>query len=360
MTGPRRRQLFECLAAILRRDDPPPLLPWDSPELWKRLVPLADFHQVTTALPGALKALEVWKNVPGDAAELLSALHELNVARNRALEAQGLRVLAILDAAGICAVPLKGLAYSIVGLFPDDTGRRLTTDIDILVEEHAARDARNVLIDAGYHSDPNSTIDEESHHHLVPLFPDGETHGPAAVEVHFRLVASDHIHLLPHADIFAAASAVDVDGRTVRVPTTVDLIDHAIVHGGLVGFQKMRRTVNLREAFDIARLWQRARAEGHGLDDLRSAQRQDLMLHLGACLLLAGASPSELGRFAPAATKHLGQVLRRQSMPESVVWETVLIQNLQLLARNPASFAAKFFQAERYRSLLVLISSRST
>ena len=140
---PRRRQLFEFLVAILRGDSHEPPLHWHAPDLWHAVIPIADLHQVVTALPHALRALSVWERLPTDVADLLEALHELNLARNETLKAQGLEVLATLDHAGIPAMPLKGLAYQFIGLYSNDPGQRVMFDIDILVSKDDARAAQS-------------------------------------------------------------------------------------------------------------------------------------------------------------------------------------------------------------------------
>lgn len=359
MRRPLRRQLFELLAAILRGDgDKPPPRPWDSPQLWQALLPLADSHQVTTALPRALKVLGIWENLPGDVAALLAAFHELNLARRLDLRAQGLQVIATLERAGISALPLKGLAYDIIELHADDPAQRLTSDIDILVDGHAAHDAQNVLIAAGYHPDPAPVIDA-SHHHLVALMPNDETHGPAAIEIHTRLGRPEHSALLPPAAILAAAQPVEADGRIIRVPAMTDLVDHAVVHAGFMQFQTTRRTLKLREAFDIGRLWQRAQAQGFAIRDLRISQDMDALAHFGACLILTGTPPRELGALAEPAGRRLKQVLLRQSITERQSLEAAFIHNVRLLRENPGAFLSKFGKAERYRNLMGLLWSRS-
>jgi hypothetical protein len=360
MRQPPRRRLFELLAAMGRGDgNASPPRPWESPELWQALLPLADFHDMTTALPGALKTLGIWEDLPGDVAALLSALHELNLARRSGLRAQGLQVLATLDQAGIAALPLKGLAYEIIGLYSDDPAQRLTRDIDVLVDEPAADDAQEVLVAAGYRPDPAPRI-RQSDHHLVELIPNLETHGPAAVEIHVRLGRREHTALVPPAAVLASAQAVETDGRVLRVPRISDLVDHAVVHSGLQQSQAARRTLKLREAFDISRLWQRAGTGGYGIRDLRIGQDKSALAHFGACLILTGTPPQELGSLAGSARRWLKQVLLRQSIAERVILEKALIRDVKLLRENPRAFFLRLTEARRYRTLMRLLSSGST
>ena len=355
----RRPQLLEFLIEVLRGENPEPPLSWHDPELWHALLPIADFHGVTLALPHALRALSVWESLPTEIADLLAALQSLNIDRNQAFENQGLAILACLDRAGIVAIPLKGLAYRIIGLYADDLGQRLTGDIDILVPEGQVRQAQEILIARGY--TPTEDDHEDTHHHLRPLVPDPRIHGPCCVDIHFRLGDPSEIEeLLPAEGMLAGAVDITLDGQRTRVPNTTDLVDHAALHSAINHRGVFDQTIRLRDALDLGRLWTRARAEGCRLSDLRISHQADAGQYFGACLLLNGVPPQDLGALEKPARHYLAKVERRRSVAElGPILRGIAIYG-KLMIAQPQVFASKAFTAKPYRTMFHLMSKLGT
>lgn len=353
-----RRQHFELLVSILKRQRVQRRTIWGSRRLWQKLILLADLHKVTPALPAALRTLSVWDSLPSDASSLLSAIYELNRERNLALQAQCLEVLSTLKRAEIVAVPLKGLAYEFAGLYSDQPGRRTTVDIDILVARGDSARAQEILISQGYLPKSAGPVDEKLHHHLPRLMPNFDIHGPGSIEVHFRLGSDELCTLLPASKVLEEARSVNVSGTNISVPSYVHLLEHAVFHSGILHHYAKRRTVRLRDVEDIARLWSIVTNQGLSVPDLNFSGHRMATRYLGACLLLNGQSLSRLGVSDQSVRRFLSQVMFRQSFAERTYLETPILTNVLLCKKSPLRLLSKFLRGSFYRSVRASLNSQ--
>jgi hypothetical protein len=126
-------------------------------------------------------------------------------------------VLDELGAAGIEALPLKGMHGLLGGLW-DDPAVRVMADIDLLVPPDRGADAFAVLLGVGFVEDPHP-IGEHADHHLALLRgADG-----AIVELHVAPLVSRWNAMLGSREVWAAARH-DSHGR-LRMSDT-----HAVIH----------------------------------------------------------------------------------------------------------------------------------
>jgi hypothetical protein len=262
----------------------------------------------------------------------------------------------MLAAADVQALPLKGLAYQIIGLYADDPGRRPSADIDVLVPIHSASRAQAVLISKGYRpyddADSNPLI---HHHHLPKLEPISSSGAP--VEIHFHVVNERFAALLPAQEFFYTASGAEA--KEASAPSAARLLDHAIIHGSLQDGQYLRRTIKLRDVNDIRRLWDRLVAGGATVADLRAMQDERARCHFGACLLLAGIDPSKLDALEIPARNHLGRVLARQAIAERSI-EAKLYGFWDLFQKQRSEALKKLIAPRSYRKLLGYLRSAPT
>lgn len=354
-----RRQMFELLASLVAGNQTPKSVDWGSEGLWRQVLPLAELHRVTAMLPGALRQHLEIDQVPEEVAGFLAAVHELNSARNDALIDQCLDVLATLREADISAVPLKGLAYQLMGLYADDPGQRMTIDIDVLVPPKDAIRAQETLRSVGYAPRADYEVNPREHHNLPRLMPDSTHNRPGSIEVHFRVGRNETDALLPAQTVLNEAQTINVCGRRTAIPNLLDLLDHAVLHSAIGHIHAARRTLRLRDAADINRLWALASAQGIRPSDLRIATHPLAMKYFGACLLLHGHPASTLGSAGDASKMFFAQVLRRQCLAERAALETATFANARLLAQNPAKLAAKLINARIYQSARTLLKSRT-
>ncbi len=354
-----RRHTFHVLTSLTTGSSIPKPVEWSSEALWRQLLPLAELHRVTTFLPSAIKELGEWENVPVEIAKFLEAAAELNHARNQALLIQYFQIVDTLDQAGIPALPLKGLAYQLLGLHSDKPGRRMTIDIDVLVPLEEARKAQKLLVSAGYTPLTTDGTNELEHHNLPRLKPNPDVHGPGSIEVHFRVGRNETDVLLPVHDVFNTAEKIEVSGRTVLVPNLLHLLDHAVLHSGISHSYASRQTVRLRDADDISRLWTIAQSQGITVSDLRISKHKQASSYFGACLLLHRHPAETLGPLGPAASKMLARIVRRQAFAERPKLETAILSNARLLIHNPLKLGAKLLRTSFYQSARSMTKSPS-
>ncbi|HEX5587321.1 MAG TPA: nucleotidyltransferase family protein, partial [Acidimicrobiia bacterium] len=168
----RRRTALVTLTAILRCD---PAAPWpDDPDGWVALLDLAAAHALVPALWSAwvaagrpvlpeAAAAAVERTAPsgrGVPEIVLRRAYAANAARTDRLLDTGVEVLERLRAAGIPAVPLKGLHALLTGVWPDPAARTMA-DLDVLVP-HAAADDAFALLRAGSFSEHPEPIGEHA------------------------------------------------------------------------------------------------------------------------------------------------------------------------------------------------------
>ncbi|MEM8685948.1 MAG: nucleotidyltransferase family protein [Pseudomonadota bacterium] len=359
MTKPgSRREQFELLAALVTGAGPSRDADWGSEHLWQQLVPLAEMHRVTAALPAGLRRLGVTDQAPSQLTEFLTTLHALNTERNQALRRQCRELVDLLQGAEIRVLPLKGMAYELMGLYAEDPGGRMTIDIDLLVPGQDASRAQGTLISAGYRPLADYEVSRDYHHNYPRLISGPGSDAPGSIEVHFRMGRQATDKVLPSHRVLSGANRMTVDGDRMEIPNTLDLLDHAVMHSAVGHVHAARRTLRLRDVCDIYRLWQRAKSEGAHITDLRCMQHTTAARYFGACVLLHGERPDVLGALETPSKSFLRQILARQNILERVALETALVINGALLFQNPSRFVSKIFRRTFYRAALSVAKSR--
>lgn len=353
-----RRRLFECLAALLRGDTSGILPVIGDKTFWQSLLVLADLHTIVPPLAFSLRKSVVWDRLPQDVSAFLDAVYELNKERDAALAEQGFGILSLLNEAGLQAVAVKGLAYKAVGLH-EAFGGRLTGDIDILVPRDELKPAYELIIKQGYQPRSDEPFDEAFEHHPPLLRPPPDTGLPASVDVHFRLGRRRHLSLLPPGEILERAYAVQVDGQSVRVPQPLDLLQHAVIHSGLQNRLLRRRTTRLRDVLDIGRLWALVSQQGIQMSDLPIARHDQAGPYFGACLLLFGHQPSDLGTLADVSQRCYARILARQVIAERPGLEMSIAAHLEALIERPFFVASKFAKPAFYTRIWDRVRSRT-
>ena len=144
------------------------------------------------------------------------------------LESRLMQLADVFDKAGIDMIPLKGagLAYSAYDSFTD----RPMNDLDLLIPEEQAMDAFRIAQEHGWVWDaavwPLEKYD--AHHHLPPL-KDAEGSGVRA-EIHVEMCLPGSPIEYPAEVVWKNARIVDVAGRHLTIPSTVDQMLYTCIH----------------------------------------------------------------------------------------------------------------------------------
>jgi hypothetical protein len=150
---------------------------------WRRVAELALRTQVGSLLHHRLRATGQAACLPAEVAERLARAYAWNVARNTALLAERDRTCALLDAAGIPVMVVKGA--HLAPLLYGTVGARPMSDVDVLVPFAELQRAQDVLLRAGYGPPDRPPVRDSFHEHRhLPLF---RRPGGLPVELHWTL-----------------------------------------------------------------------------------------------------------------------------------------------------------------------------
>ncbi len=233
----RRARALAAVAAALRGETG--VLPTDAVG-WSAFLELAGVHDVLPAvwvgqsragvltMPSTLAVALEREAPPGLAVPeaVLRRAHDRNAARVQQLLDHGVDVLERFAAAGIRAVPLKGLHSLLCGTWPDPSARTMA-DLDILVDaEHATR-AYELLRTGGYEEHPDP-IGEHADHHL-PMLRDGEV----TVELHVEPLVSRWRALVPAEQMLRCARSRPTARGMLLLADDTDAFVHLVAHAQL-------------------------------------------------------------------------------------------------------------------------------
>ena len=217
------------------------------------IVRLVEYEGVALWLHRRLKSLGV--TLDGEPRVRLAAGARHATAHSLRTDAEATASLAILSAAGVPAVLLKGAAMRRIAARVRDADARASSDVDLIVPADLAQHAWDALVASGY--SPPKTSGPADGHHLPALA------GPIgiAVEIHTTTVAAT-----PGAEAWRRASH---DGDAVlAVSSDTELLWNAVAHAVVTAADAGRSGVRLRYWLDPAALlassttidWDRIRA----------------------------------------------------------------------------------------------------
>jgi len=226
------------------------------PALWSSMV-----RAGVRPLPAALR-----DRVGSSPFVVLEDAYAANAARVEDLAAQGRDVLAVLQDAGIPALPIKGLHGLLAGWWADPAAR-VMVDIDVLVAEAHVVDAAAAVRTLGYRD--LGTLDPEGiAAHQRPAL--GRPGHEGSLELHTTPLVVRHAVMLPTAELFAGADTLDVDGRTVPVPNPTHAMVLTLAHAVLQDDDARLLRLPLRALADVAALVGRGLTDAIDWHDVRA------------------------------------------------------------------------------------------
>jgi hypothetical protein len=114
---------------------------------WQRLMDLALRHRVMPLLYERLRTMPAGA-IPGDFTEELRRRCIANAGRNEVMTRELVKVLDIMSAQGIRAMPIKGPVLAMLAY--GDISRRMFDDLDILLKVEDIEKAAKELLSLGY------------------------------------------------------------------------------------------------------------------------------------------------------------------------------------------------------------------
>jgi hypothetical protein len=253
---------------------------------WQEVLRLARQHAVLPLLYHQLKTVGP-QVVPRAVWDELQHRVRMNLRRNLSMTAELLKLLHVIEAHGIAAIPYKGpvLAAAIYG----DVGLRQFGDLDILVRQQDVLKVKTLLLHQGYQPEVALTPAQEIAYLRFSCEYNfkNQTNG-ILLEVHWRLarpyfmVSLDANHLWDHLE------PVQLGGRQLHSLKPEELLLILCIHGGKHAWERigwMRDVVQLLHCRRDLQ-WDRLMAQATRLGVIRILRLGLFLAHdlLGATL----------------------------------------------------------------------------
>jgi Uncharacterised nucleotidyltransferase len=194
---------------------------------WDTAISLADVHSVMPILYSTLKQ-EGQIEVP----EALYACFQANIWNNLTLAGELLRLINLLEAQGVAAIPLKGpmLAVQVYG----DLGLRAFADLDLLVRPEDVPRTRDILLNSGYRI--NWTLPSSAESAWLRIkerqLSFSQSHGSVLVDLHWGLLPDYCSGASGLEAVWSRRQNVGLGGQSVPVLSPEDLLVYLCAHGG--------------------------------------------------------------------------------------------------------------------------------
>lgn len=207
---------------------------------WQRVTELAIAH---ATLPLLYKNLTL--AAPPNIEPALSRIKrycKLNTIRNLQLTQELQRVLKLLEANYISAIPFKG--PSLAALVYGDISLRQFSDLDLLIAEQDFSEARRLLLANRYsHIEKNAALDEAQALHRMQVqgeYPFEHQNGSVTLDLHCRLVTGQLPISTAKLDMLCAdLKPVLLLGDRVKTFCPEDLLLYLCVHGAKDFWKKL-------------------------------------------------------------------------------------------------------------------------
>lgn len=249
----QRIKAFKFITRCLARDNRPDSIAALRSEIqsgqlsWETVVSLANAQLVSPALWTALGKKGLTGALPDELGTYLGELHQLNIERNKHLQAQLLETVKQLNSINISPVLLKGAMHLVTDMY-GDPGARIMTDIDLLVPREDIDRCMAALRELQYRPVDDIHNDyHEEHHHCAPLHRPGAY---GALEIHRKIMESPYEDILPTGLAMAGAKLLEFHGLSMKVLSPTHRVLHNILHSQLVDQNYHTGTFSLRSLYE--------------------------------------------------------------------------------------------------------------
>jgi len=235
---------------------------------WGEIAGLAELHNLRPLTYRRVTDGPFAASIPSEVAEGLRSAYLETAVRNALILKHSARAITALAAAGIEAIPLKGL-HLCRFVYPEPALRGMA-DVDLLLRRDRLAEAERIFVEQGFGPLPRPDLDEFCgwSNHLAKLIKQGEP----VYELHWhveRPLSSFEIDL---DGLWARSTPAELEGAPVRTLAAEDLFHHVALHGAYHhSFQRsaFRMIVDLHAilaargaSFDWPALVERANAWG--------------------------------------------------------------------------------------------------
>ncbi len=218
---------------------------------WLYLVEAAMQHGMTPLLYWQLNAVRA-EAVPVAWREFLRTLFEDHARRNLSLTAQLLRVLEILEANGILAVPYKGPALAVLAY--GNLALRNFIDLDLLIAPEDVAKASELLVSEGYRSQFQLAGERVASSHRIPgqyLFT--RDIDRCIVELHTPRTLRYYPVPLDLEPLSERLQLVRLGGREIRTFSTEDSLIILSVHNSKHFWERLQWVCDIAELVQVPR-----------------------------------------------------------------------------------------------------------
>lgn len=212
---------------------------------WERLLGLAYANGVKSLLYASLKAacLDL---VPPAALDDLQRHFRANAARNLRLTSELLKILDLLEGAGIPAVTFKGPLLAATAYH--DVSKREFMDLDIMIHESDLERAETLLAGRQYrHGLALSGFGKTAYRQSECAFDFARGNGDLVVEVHWGLMPRYFTFPYDLEQIWGDLAWAELHGAKVRSLSTPDLVIFLCLHGAKHRWEQLRWIADVAE-----------------------------------------------------------------------------------------------------------------
>jgi len=176
--------------------------------------------------------------VPSQVLKKLRILSQSNFARNQVFTAELCRLIRLLEASAITAIPYKGPALALFAY--GNLNLRRYVDLDIMVQKGDVLAAREILLADGYESAKSLSLSQQQvllqTQHNLQFHRD---QGRMIVELHWEVASHLFASSVQARDLWSNLIDVDVNGTSMKSLSADDLLFSLCIHGSRHVWQRL-------------------------------------------------------------------------------------------------------------------------
>jgi hypothetical protein len=246
---------------------PPPSGPVPNPRpagFWQEVLNLAADHRLAGYLYSRYRDDPCLRDCPTGVRKGFRELYAQTALRNQLFRRELGRILAAFARGGIDPLLLKGSALNLTVYA--DPGARAHADIDLLLAPPEIEKATEIIRSLGYRLDVGQETEQFYRDHHFHLIFRHHARTWCCVELHWDLAVPLMDTSISAATMRERSATCGLDGQTVRIAATEDLLLHLCLHASLSGFGLLSQIgdihavlANAGGAIDPDPFWRRAR-----------------------------------------------------------------------------------------------------